>query len=115
MVGMDVVVLPSVAKEGLGMALIEAGFLGKPAVASDCPGIDEVVVDGETGLLAPPGDAAALAERLTQLLVNPALAERLGNAGRRRAERLFSMDAMAARMEGIYYKILSRHHRLAAG
>lgn len=114
MVGMDVVVLPSVAKEGLGIVLIEAGFLGKPAVASAAPGIDEVVVNGETGLLAPPGDAAALADCITQLLADPALAARLGDAGRQRAQHRFSVDAMAQRAEGIYYKILSRRHRLAA-
>ena len=111
MVGMDVVVLPSVAKEGLGVALIEAGFLGKPVVGSLCGGINEVVVAGETGLLAPPGDVVALAACITQLLVNPALAERLGAAGRLRAEQRFSMEAMAARAEGIYYKILSRYGR----
>jgi glycosyltransferase involved in cell wall biosynthesis len=111
MVGMDVVVLPSVAKEGLGLALIEAGFLGKPTVASAAPGIDEVVVDGETGLLAPPGDAAALASCLAQVLADPALADRLGDAGRRRVQQHFSVDAMAERTEAIYRKILSRNPR----
>jgi len=111
MVAMDVVVLPSVAKEGLGVALIEAGFLGKPVVGSSCGGIAEVIVDGETGLLAPPGDALALAERITRLLLDPALAEGLGAAGRRRVSRHFSTEAMAARAEDLYYKILRKSHR----
>jgi glycosyltransferase involved in cell wall biosynthesis len=111
MVGLDVVVLPSVAKEGLGVALIEAGFLGKPAVASDCPGIDEVVVDRETGLLVPPGDSWALADAIGALLAAPALRERLGAAARARVEQLFTMERMAARAEEIYYQLLSKRPR----
>lgn len=108
MVGLDVVVLPSVAKEGLGVALIEAGFLGKPVVGSDCPGIDEVIVSGETGLLAPPGDSMALADAIGRILRNPVLAKRFGENGRRRAQRLFSMESMAENAEQIYYSLLSR-------
>ena len=103
---MDVVVLPSVAKEGLGLALVEAGFLGKATVGSDCPGIDEVVRDGETGLLVPPGDSAALARALGKLLGDAALRARYGQAGRARAEELFTLQAMAARAEAIYRDVL---------
>jgi len=112
MVGLDVVVLPSVAKEGLGVALIEAGFLGKAAVASDCSGIDEVIVDGETGLLVTPGDSWALADSIASLLLDPARAARLGAAARERVSGLFTMGAMARRAEEIYYELLRRHHRL---
>lgn len=103
---MDVVVLPSVAKEGLGLALVEGGFLGKATVGSNCPGIDEVVLDGETGLLVPPGDSAALAEALGRLLADPELRARCGRAGRARAEELFTLQAMAARAEAIYRDLL---------
>lgn len=108
---MDVVVLPSVAKEGLGVALIEAAFLGKPTVGSDCPGIDEVIVPEETGLLVPPGDSEALAAALIRLLGDAALRQRLGTAGRARAEKLFTLTAMAQRAEEIYFQVLARHHR----
>lgn len=112
---MDVVVLPSVAKEGLGVALIEAAFLGKPTVGSDCPGIKEVIVPGETGLLVPPGDSEALAAALVRLLEDASLRHRLGDAGRDRADRLFTLAAMVSRAETIYGQVLARDHRRPPG
>lgn len=111
---MEVVVLPSVAKEGLGLALVEAAFLGKPTVGSDCPGISEAIADGETGLLVPPGDSAALAAALAHLLGDAELRARLGAAGRRRAQALFSQTAMAARAEEIYRAVIARQRRQPA-
>lgn len=102
----DVVVLPSVAKEGLGLVLVEAALLEKATVGSDAPGIDEAVRDGETGLLVPPGDAEALAGALASLLGDPALRRRLGAAGRERALRVFSQEAMVDRFEAIYREML---------
>lgn len=99
---MDVVVLPSIAKEGLGLALVEAALLEKPTIGSNAPGIDEALEDGVTGLLTPPGNAAALAEKLALLLDDVELRRRMGTAGRSRALRLFSMQAMCDRMEEIY-------------
>lgn len=107
MQAMDVVILPSIAKEGLGLALVEAGFLRKPAVGTACPGIDEVIADGETGLLVPPADSAALAAAVGRLLDDRALAARMGEAGRRRAERMFTQQAMAAKAEEIYLRMLA--------
>lgn len=106
MQAMDVVVLPSVAKEGLGLALVEAGFLRKPTVGTACPGIDEVIEAGETGLLVPPADCGALAEAIGLLLGDEAEARRMGEAGRRRAEGMFTQQAMAARAEEIYWRML---------
>jgi glycosyltransferase involved in cell wall biosynthesis len=80
----DVVALPSL-QEGLGVAALEAMAAGRPVVASRVGGLAEAVADGETGLLVPPGDAAALATALGRLVAEPALRERLGAAGRRRA------------------------------
>lgn len=106
MQAMDVVILPSVAKEGLGVALIEAGFLSKAVVGSDCPGIDEVIAPGETGLLTPPGDSDALAQAIEQLLADDGLRHRFGEAGRVRAREMFSLETMAARAEGVYLRLL---------
>lgn len=106
MQAMDVVVLPSVAIEGLGVALIEAAFLGKPVVGSDAPGIREVMVDGETGLLAPPGDAQGLAASIEKLLSDRELARRMGEAGRERARNLFTVDRMAVEAEALYRELL---------
>jgi glycosyltransferase involved in cell wall biosynthesis len=107
---MDVVVLPSVAKEGLGLALVEAGFLGKATVGSDCPGIDEVIIHEQTGLLVPPGDSDAVGAAVGRLLGDAERRRRYGAAGRDRAGKLFTLSAMAGRAEGIYLQVLAARH-----
>jgi glycosyltransferase involved in cell wall biosynthesis len=79
-------VLPS-RSEGMGRVVIEAGCRGRAVVGSAVGGIPDVVADGETGVLVPPGDAAALADALVRVLSDRALVERLGVEGRRRVER----------------------------
>jgi glycosyltransferase involved in cell wall biosynthesis len=107
MQAMDVVVLPSVAIEGLGIVLIEGAFLGKPVVGSDAPGIREALVDGSTGLLAPPGDPQALAETIGHVLEDPALAAAMGARGRERAREMFTLDHMVSRAETLYRQLLT--------
>ncbi len=89
----DLFVLPS-RSEGLPNALMEAQVCGMAAVAFDVGGVGEIVVDGETGVLAPPQDVTALAKAMVALLKNKNERKRMGEAGRRRALRLFSLDAM---------------------
>jgi len=112
MQAMDVVVLPSVAIEGLGIVLIEAAFLGKPTVGSDAPGIREAVVDRQTGVLVPPSDPEALAAAIAEVISNPEVAAEMGQRGRARAQRMFSLDGMVARAEELYRKLLREHNRL---
>jgi glycosyltransferase involved in cell wall biosynthesis len=81
------VVFPS-PKEGWGITNLEAAACGTPAVASDSPGLRESVRHGETGLLVPHGDAAALAAALGRLARDAALRERLGRGARAFAESL---------------------------
>jgi glycosyltransferase involved in cell wall biosynthesis len=85
-------------KEGWGITNVEAAACGTPSVASDSPGLRDSVRHGETGYLVPHGDASALAERLLALAADPALVERLGQAGRRFAEGL-TWDRAAERTE----------------
>lgn len=80
-------------EEGLGLAIIEAMACGVPVVSTDSGGPGESIVEGETGYLVPCGDARAIAEGLHGLLDNDPLRERMGEAGRRRAERQFSHAA----------------------
>jgi glycogen synthase len=80
-----VLVLPS-RSEGLGRVVVEAFCRGRGVVASDVGGIPDLVSDGETGVLVPPGDEKALADALVRVLSDRALAERLGAQGRMQVE-----------------------------
>lgn len=97
----DVVALPSLS-EGLPIVLLEAMAHGKPVVATPVGGTPELVVDGETGILVPPGDIGALAEALRTLLDDPQLAARMGEAGRRRVEDRFTAQQMADAVLELY-------------
>lgn len=101
----DLVVLPSLCKEGLPLVLLEAALLGKPAICSDIPGNNEVVRDHETGLLFPPGDAEALASSIDALMSAPELRARMGASALERAHELFTIEAMTARMEALYREV----------
>jgi glycosyltransferase involved in cell wall biosynthesis len=90
----DVVALPSL-QEGLGVAALEAMAVGLPVVASRVGGLAEAVVDEVTGLLVPPGDAAALGRALGRLGTDPALRARLGAAGRARVLARYTVAQMA--------------------
>ena len=99
--GCDVFCLPSSA-EGLPLVVLEAMAQGKPVVATPVGGTAELVVDGETGVLVPPGDAAALAEALSGLLADPERARRLGEAGRERVRSEFSAARAAEEILKLY-------------
>lgn len=88
MAAADIFVLPS-QFEGLPMSVIEAMLCGLPVVASDIRGPQEQVVEGETGLLVPMGDAGALRDAIARLAADPDLRRRMGEAGRDRAVELF--------------------------
>lgn len=103
----DVVVLPSLI-EGLPMAVLEAMACGRPVVATAVNGTPEAVVDGETGFLIPPNDAAALAAAVLRLLRDPTLARQMGAAGRRRVERDFSIERSMASVHALYDELLAR-------
>ncbi|MBI3584546.1 MAG: glycosyltransferase family 4 protein [Nitrospinae bacterium] len=89
---MDICVIPSLWEEPFGMVATEAMACGKPVVASRAGGLRDSVEDGVTGFHFPPGDADALSEKIDILLDDPSLREKMGMAGRERAERLFDWD-----------------------
>ena len=91
--------------EGFGLAILEAMLAAKPVVASRVSSIPELVVEGTTGLLVPPDDAAALAEALLSVLGDPARASAMGEAGLRRARSEFSVETMAARTAAVYSRV----------
>lgn len=104
---MDIVVLPSIAKEGLGLVLVEAALLGIPTIGSDSPGIDEAVQDGVSGFLVPSGNTEKLAEKIIELLIDQTLRMRLGEAGKIRAHNLFSLEAMTDSTEAVYREMIT--------
>jgi glycosyltransferase involved in cell wall biosynthesis len=87
--------------EGMPLALVEAMAAGCACIASDVIGVRGVIEPGVTGLLVPEGDAAALAAAIAQLLSDPALATRLGEAARARAQAAHGLALMQARYEGL--------------
>jgi len=106
----DVFVLPSF-NEGLSLAVCEAMAMGLPVVASDVGGMKELVVDGVTGRLVPPGDADALHAALLQSIMAPELRQRWGKAGRRRAVSEFSLERMMQELQDVYCSLLAKKRR----
>jgi glycosyltransferase involved in cell wall biosynthesis len=99
--GATAYVLPS-RWEGFGLVMLEAMLAGLPVVASAVSSVPEIVVDGETGLLVPVDDPAALAAAIIRLLDDPEGAARLGAAGLARARASFSAAEMAHRTADVY-------------
>jgi glycosyltransferase involved in cell wall biosynthesis len=91
----DVVVLPSRGGDSMPAVLIEAGLARLPAVSTPIDAIPEVVVDGETGVLVPPGDATALGQALCEVLADPARARALCDAAFARCSAHFTMPVVA--------------------
>ena len=92
--------------EGFGLSILEAMVNRLPVVASNVGGIPELVEDGVTGLLVPPGEARAFATALEQLLRDSSRARSMGERGRERALHGFSASLMASRVEALYDSLL---------
>lgn len=101
----DVFALPSLY-EGTSLAVLEAMAARRPVVSSAIGGTEELVEDGRSGLLVPPGDADALAAALRRLLGDAGLREQLAAQARERVERNFTRAAMAARVGAVYEELL---------
>ncbi|MDH4258411.1 MAG: glycosyltransferase, partial [Candidatus Aminicenantes bacterium] len=104
---LDIAVLPSTSHlEGLSRVIIEAMASGKPVIATDAGGNPEAVEDGKTGILVPPGEPDRLARAILELARDANKRKRMGEAGRKRAEQLFSIEMNVTRIEKIYEEIL---------
>jgi glycosyltransferase involved in cell wall biosynthesis len=106
--GLDVLVSPSLA-ESACYSMVEALLMGKGVVASNVGGLPDTVQHGETGLLVPPGDAAALAGAVISLLADPAWRAGLGRLGRERCLRQFDIAATIAQVEALYRAGMRAH------
>lgn len=101
----SVVVVPSRWREPFGLVALEAAQMGRPVVAARVGGLPEIVLDGVTGFLAPPGDAQALAAYVERLIESPGPARAMGAAARARAGELFTLDRHVRAYEAIYRRV----------
>ncbi len=106
----DVFVLPS-RWEGLPIVLLEAMAAGRPVIATRVGGNTDLVVDGETGLLVPPEDPAALAAAIERLLADPALSARIAARGQAMVRERYSVERMVRSHEELYDSL--RNPRMA--
>lgn len=102
---LDLVVLSSLS-EGLSLTIIEAMAVGKPVLATAVGGTPEIISDGRDGFLAPPADAAALANKIVCLAQRRDTADKVGQAARATVREKFSAAGMARKTEQLYSKIL---------
>ena len=103
----DISALTSVS-EGFPNSLVEAMALGRPVVATAVGGVPDAVRDGETGLLVPAGDVAALHDALTRLLADPALRARFGAAGRHLARHDYHEERILGQLHAMYCMLAGR-------
>ena len=106
--GAHIFCLPSHGGEGVPKAVLEAMASGRPVISTDVPGCRDAVVDGETGILVPPRDVPALASAIAALARDPALRAAMGEAARRRAEALFSIESVVQQHLSIYGRLNAR-------
>jgi len=104
----DVYVKPGVVEGFIGITVLEALGLGKPVVAFETEDVKLALTDGETGLIAPNGDVASLAERIVYLLRNPSVGSALGLAGQQVVLQRFDFGVLAGRLEEFYQGVLER-------
>lgn len=97
----DALVLPSFA-EGVPVVLMEAMASGKPVIATRVAGVQELVEDGISGFVVPPGDADALARSIKALAADPALRRAMGQAGQAKVRAEFDIDAEAVRLKRLF-------------
>ena len=91
-------------REGLPKSLVEAAACGRPIVTTDVPGCREVVIDGKNGLLVEPKDIDGLVAAIRQLVEQKDLRQRMGEQGRRHAQR-FDLDSVIAETIGLYARV----------
>jgi glycosyltransferase involved in cell wall biosynthesis len=105
MAAFDIFAFPSHA-EAFGVVLIEAMAMERPVVSTNCDGVLDIVVDGETGIYVNPRNARQLAEAIERLGADPALRRKMGKAGRKRVEEMFDQRAQITKIEELYYDLL---------
>jgi len=106
MAALDIFAFPSHA-ESFGAVVVEAMALERPVVSTNCDGVLDIVVDGETGLYVNPGKPHELADAIARLIGDASLRERLGKAGRARVMEMFDQRGMIDKIENIYLEVIN--------
>lgn len=106
----DIFILPSIGREGLGLAIIEAMAMGLPVIGSEIGGIPELIEDGINGKLFPPGDSVALSNAIIELLSDKKKMMRMGTAARKKYETHFHQSEMIKSVDNLYRKLLKRKY-----
>ncbi len=106
MAACDIVAHTAVAPEPFGRMVVEGMLSNRPVVAADAGGVREILTDGDTGRLVPPGDVHALAEAIRALLADPERTRVLAQAGRARALERFSRDRMLADFDRVIMEVM---------
>jgi glycosyltransferase involved in cell wall biosynthesis len=109
--GCDVFVLPSIKREGLARSLIEAMAYARPVVVTDCGGSPELVVDGDSGLVVPAGNAPALADAISRLYRSPELRARYGASARERIATAFRIETTIEQTLALYRSVVAEKSR----
>lgn len=107
MAALDVLVLPSLRSEATAQVIAQALAVGTPVVATTVGGSPELIRDGETGRLVPPGDAHALAQAVLALLRDPAHARALARAGQALVRARYTLDTVMAETTAVYRQLLA--------
>ena len=110
----DLLVLPSIWRESYGLPVAESMASGVPVLAADCGGVPELVDVGVTGRLVPRLDVEALTREMRDMLSDSGRLRTMGQASRRRAERLLTWDRSAQRLEQVYLDLVAPEHGTAA-
>ena len=104
----DIFVVPSISEsETIGVSAVEASACSLPVIASNIGGLPEVVVNGKTGMLIPPGDVDALVSSILLLIRSPELRLKLGDNGRKYIKSKYAIDSCGLELEKIYKKLIN--------
>ena len=105
---LNLFVIPTVEGDTIPQVLMQALALGLPVVSTTTGSIPDVIQDGESGVLVPPRDVAALAKGIARLLQDPALREQMGRRGRQTVVQTYSIDRMVDELERVYRQVTGR-------
>ena len=111
---LDIVAHASITGEPFGQVIVQAMASGKPVIATNGGGVPEIIVDRESGILVPMGDAQAMANAICSLIANPVAATALAQAGLKRVQERFTISVTVDKLTSVYEELAAKYPRRAA-